>query len=360
MKSATWGIVLGILLAGLVLPFSGVRGSAAAQQQQPQKPPAPQQPPAQQPQQQGDVAISVEVPVVTVDVIATTTHGDTIGGLRKENFRIFEDGVPQTISSFSPSDSPITIVILMEFSKVGQGIFAAYAKYWADPFFNNLNQKDWVALVTFDIKPRLEVDFTQNKDEVRAAIFRLYFPGFSESNIYDSLLDTIDKLKDVRGKKSILVLASGVDTFSKHTLDQTLKLLKQTDVSIFCVGVGKAFVDYLDAHGMIGGSGRLTYYQAENQLRTFAEMTGGHAWFPQFDGEIPAIYRDIASYLRNQYSLAYTPTNRTRDGKFRKIKVELVAPDGGPLSVEDQKHKKQKLVVYARQGYIAPKDNQGD
>jgi VWFA-related protein len=355
MKSVAWGILLGILLAGLALPFGGLRASGATQQQQPQKPPQPQQP-----QQQGEVAISVEIPVVTVDVIATTSHGDTIGGLKKENFRIFEDGVPQTISNFAPSDSPITMVILMEFSKVGQGVFAAYAKYWADPFFNNLNQKDWVALVTFDIKPRLEVDFTQNKEEVRAAIFRLYFPGFSESNIYDALLDTIDKLKDVRGKKSILILASGVDTFSKHTLDQTLKQLKQTDVSIFCVGVGKSFVDYLDSHGQLGGIGRLTYYQAQNQLRAFAEMTGGHSWFPQFDGEIPAIYRDIASYLRNQYSLAYTPTNRTRDGKFRKIKVELVAPDGSPLDVEDQKHKKQKLVVYARQGYIAPKDNQGD
>src|SRR5262249_18414217 len=158
----------------------------------------------------------------------------------------------QTITNFAPSDAPITMVMLMEFSKVGYGIFAYTAKYWADAFFHNLNQKDWVALVTFDLKPRLEVDFTQNKEEVRAAIYHLYFPGFSESNVFDALLDTLEKLKDVRGKKSILLLASGIDTFSKHTLDQTLKELKQTDVTIFCVGVGKQLFEYLEMHQALG------------------------------------------------------------------------------------------------------------
>ncbi|HYA98424.1 MAG TPA: VWA domain-containing protein [Methylomirabilota bacterium] len=356
MKSLAWGILLGVLLAGLVLPLGDARMTAAARQpQQPQQ----QKPPAQQ-QPQGDVAISVEVPVVTVEVLATTQHGDVIGGLRKENFRILEDGVPQTITTFAPSDSPITIVMLMEFSKVYSGIFAYTAKYWADAFFRNLNQKDWVALVTFDIKPRLEVDFTQNKEEVRAAVFRLYFPGFSESNVYDALLDTLDKLKDVPGKKSILLLASGIDTFSKHTLDQTLKQVKQTDVTIFAVGVGQQLLEYLESHQAIGGVNRLTFYQAQNSLKTFAQLTGGYSWFPQFDGEIPAIYRDVVAYLRNQYSLAYTPTNRARDGKFRKIKIELVAADGSPLQVKDQKGKLQKLVVYARQGYVATEEKQGD
>jgi VWFA-related protein len=352
MKPVAWGFLIGLLVAALVLPLGVMRAAAQAQQG-----PAKPQPPETQ---QGQVSIAVEVPVVTVDVVAATQHGDVLTGLKKENFRVLEDGIPQTITNFSPSDSPITIVILMEFSRLGYNVFAAQAKYWAEPFFRNLNQKDWVALVTFDLKSKLEVDFTQNKEEVRDAIFHLYFPGFSESNVFDALLNTLDKLKDVRGKKSILLLATGVDTFSRHTLDQTFKELHQTDVTIFSVGVGKSFVDYLDARGMIRSTDRLTFYQAENQLRSFADMTGGHAWFPQFDGEIPGIYQEVVSFLRNQYSLAYTPINRTRDGKFRKIKVELVAPDGGPLTVLDQKQKKQKIVVYARQGYNAPKDNSGN
>ena len=101
----------------------------------------------------------------------------------------------------------------------------------------------------------------------------------------------------------------------------------------------------------------MTYLQAQNQLRTFAQMTGGRAWFPRFDGEIPGIMADVAVSLRNQYSLAYSPTNTSNDGKYRKIKVELVAPDGSPLVVNDQKGQKVKYQVYARQGYQAPKSN---
>ena len=278
--------------------------------------------------------------------------------VEKENFRVLDDGAPQTITNFAPTDAPITMVVLMEFSGRAYGWFAAYAKYWADALFPNLQQKDWVALETFDMKTRLEVDFTQDKNEVRAAINHLYFPGFSESNVFDAILETNERLKDVKGKKSILLLASGVDTFSKHTLDQTMKQLRQSDVTIFAVGLGKTFTNALDMHGSRGA--HMDYLQAENQLKTFANETGGFSWFPQFDGEIPGIFQQVAAMLRHQYSISYTPGNGAKDGRFHKVKVELVAPDGGPLNVVDQKGKKQKYVVYAREGYQAPKSGVGD
>jgi len=198
----------------------------------------------------------------------------------------------------------------------------------------------------------MEVDFTQNKDEVRNALYHLYFPGFSESNVYDALLDTADRLKDVPGKKSILLVATGRDTFSKHTYDQTMKALRQTDVPIFIVGMSKVIQNAREMRGYQGSE--IDLLQDENQMKTFAKETGGFAWFPQFTGEIPGIFQEVAAFLRNQYSLTYSPSNRNRDGKFRKVKVELVAPDGSPLTVLDQKGKKQKYVVYAREGYVAP------
>jgi VWFA-related protein len=368
MKAIVSAILLGILAAALVLPLvesfafaqapTGPQGGAPPPPQQQQKPEPTQSPtPAQQPPQ-GGVTIAVDVPIVTLDVVATTQRGDIIPGLKKENFRILDDGVPQTITNFSPTEAPITMVVLMQFSGNSYGWFAYYAKYWADALFPNLQAKDWVALETFDMKTRLEVDFTQNKDEIRQAIYRLYFPGFSESNGFDASLETVDRLKDVNGKKSILLLASGVDTFSKHTLDQTMKQLRGSDVTIFCVGLGKTWTNYLETHGYRGSN--LNYLQAENQLRTFAAETGGYAWFPQFDGEIPDIFRSVAAFLRHQYSLSYSPSNGAKDGKFHKLKVELVAPDGGPLTVVDQKGKKQKFQVYAREGYQAPKGGVGD
>jgi VWFA-related protein len=341
--------VLGISLTLAQAPT----GPQSGGQPQPAPPPG-QNPPQQQPKpQEGGLSIAVEVPVVTMDVVATTQRGDIITGLKRENFKLFEDGVPQTITNFGPSDAPITMVVLMEFSARYGGYFSYVAKYWTDALFPQLKRDDWVALVTFDMKPKLEVDFTQNKDEVRQAVYHLYFPGFSESNVFDAILDTTERLKDVKGKKCILLIATGRDTFSRHTYDQTMKTLRQSDVPIFIVGMSKAIQNMRDMRYPMASD--IDLLQDENEMKTFAKLTGGFAWFPQFTGEIPGIFHDVAAYLRNQYSLSYSPTNRARDGKFRKVKVDLVAPDGSPFTVTDQKGKKQKYQVYAREGYSASK-----
>jgi VWFA-related protein len=356
MKVKLSVILLAALAAGLVLPLAvlpvfaqaptGPQGGQPPQQQNPTPPKTPgatQQPP------QAGVTIAVDVPIVTIDVVATTQHGDILTGLKKENFRVIDEGVPQTITNFGPTEAPITAVLLLEFSSRGYYDYFAYiGKYWSSALFPQLQQKDWIALETFDMRTRIEVDFTQNKDEVMQGLSRLYFPGFSESNVFDALLETTDRLKDVKGKKSIILIASGVDTFSKHTLDQTMKALRGSDVTIFCIGLGQAYANFTRR-----GTQGLTYLQAENQLKTFAAETGGNAWFPQFDGEMPGVFRDVAAFLRHQYSLSYSPSNGAKDGKFHKVKIELVAPDGGPLTVVDQKGKKQKYQVYARQGYQA-------
>ncbi len=172
---AGWMVTLCAGLAAAQAPT----GPQSGGQPQPTPPPA-QTPPTQKPQE-GGLSIAVEVPVVTMDVVATTSHGDILTGLKRENFRLFEDGVPQTVTNFGPTDAPITMVIVMEFSARYYSQFSYLAKYWTDALFPNLKPQDYVALVTFDMKPKMEVDFTQNKDEVRNALYHLYFPGFSES-----------------------------------------------------------------------------------------------------------------------------------------------------------------------------------
>jgi VWFA-related protein len=299
-------------------------------------------------------SISVTVPVVSLDVVVTDNNGNYLKDLKKENFRITEDGAVQTINSFAPSEAPITIVLLLEFSKLGYEFFAYNARNWSAAFLNNLKPNDWVALESFNMRSTVEVDFTHNRDEIMQGLYTMVFPPFSESNLFDALSDVLDRTKDVKGKKAVLVLASGIDTFSKLNLDETLKRIRETDATIFTVGVAEQlFIN--QAPGQFGQ--QLTYIQAQNQLKTFAAMTGGRSWLPRFDGEIPSIMQEVAASLRNQYSLAYSPTNSTLDGKYRKIKVDLVAPDGGPLTVLNDKGKKVKFMVYARQGYTAPKSN---
>lgn len=342
-------ILLALIVAALATPPGSL--PALAQQQEGQQKPAPAPP---QEQKQPQYSISVEAPLVNVDAVVTDQDGNILNGLKKENFRITEDGVPQTVTNFAPTDAPITIVILMEFSRLAYGFFAYNAKYWSYDFLNHLGPKDWVALVTFDLKPTIRVDFTQNKMEVQDGIVHLYFPDFSEATLFDSLLDTLDRLQDVKGKKAVLLLATGFDTFSKRTLDQTYKRLKQTDVTVFCVGTAEETLVRFNADTGVG------YLQAKNELSTFARQTGGYAWFPRFDGELPSIFQSVTAFLRNQYTVGYTPTNPAHDGKYRKIKVEVVDDNGQPLFVTDKKGKKKKIVVYAREGYLAPKGAVGD
>src|SRR6266849_9323943 len=211
MKAIFSVVLLAALSTCLMLPLTensafaqaptGPQGGAPPPPQQQQNPASQKPPNTAQPPPQAGVTIAVDVPIVTVDVVATTQRGDIIPGLKKENFRILDDGVPQTVTNFAPTEAPITMVLLLEFSSRGYGGFFAYVgKYWSTALFPSLQQKDWIALETFDMKTRIEVDFTQNKDEVMQGLYRLYFPGFSESNLFDAILETVDRLKDVKGR----------------------------------------------------------------------------------------------------------------------------------------------------------------
>ena len=99
--------------------------------------------------------------------------------------------------------------------------------------------------------------------------------------------------------------------------------------------------------------GHMDYLQGDNEMRTFAAMTGGRAYFPRFEGELPELFGDISNDIRNQYTISYSPSNTKLDGTYRKLKVQVVAPDGGPLKVKDQKGKDVKIDVVAREGYTA-------
>jgi VWFA-related protein len=355
VKPSIRRIMLSVLLLAIVVPPGEFSARAQDQSKEKQSKDTQKKDAQTPPAQTGPgFSISVTVPVVSLDVVVTDNNGNYLKDLKKENFRVTEDGTVETISSFAPSEAPITIVLLLEFSKLGYEFFAYNARNWSAAFLGNLKPNDWVALESFNMRSTVEVDFTHNRDEIMQGLYSMVFPPFSESNLFDALSDVLDRTKDVKGKKAVLVLASGIDTFSKLTLDETLKRIRETDATIFTVGVGEQmFIN--QAPGRFGQ--QLTYIQAQNQLKTFAAMTGGRSWLPRFDGEIPSIMQEVAASLRNQYSLSYSPTNESLDGKYRKIKVELVAPDGGPLTVLNEKNKKVKFVVYARQGYTAPKTN---
>src|SRR3981081_693200 len=320
-------------------------------------PPAPEKP--KKIENMPNYSIQVDVPLVNLDVLVTTKDGQTIGGLKKENFKIMEDGTPQQISTFSQTEAPITAVLLVEFASTNY-YFIVDALNASYSFANTLKKDDWLAVISYDMKPQILADFTQDKGAVQAALNQLRMPGFAETNLFDALFDTLDRVDRIAGKKYIVLISTGVDTFSKLTLDKILKKVKTTkDVTIYPISVGWAEREWWESHGRAAPHGmgipvdHMDYLQADNEMRTFASLTGGRAYFPRFEGQLPEIFREKASDIRNQYSISYHPTNAKLDGTYRKLKVELHAPDGGPLKVRDQKGKDVKYVVYAREGYTA-------
>ena len=323
--------------------------------------PPPPPPPARPKKVEGmpDYSIKVDVPLVNVDVLVTTKDGQFIPGLKKDNFRVLEDGVQQSVADFDVSQAPITAVLLVEFASTNY-YFMVDALNASYSFANALKKNDWVAVISYDMKPHILADFTQDKQAVLGALNQLRIPGFAETNLFDALYDTLDRVDQIQGRKYIILVTTGVDTFSKLNLDQIMKKIKTThDVTIFPISVGFAVRNYCESHrcgythGMGIPVGEMDYLQGDNEMRTFARLTGGRAYFPRFQAELPEIFRDVIGDIRNQYNLAYHPTNPKLDGTYRKLKVEVVAPDGGPLKVKDQKGKDVKYTVMAREGYTA-------
>ncbi len=308
-----------------------------------------------------DYSLKVNVPLVNVDVMVTTKDGQFVPGLQKGNFRILEDGVPQQVRDFNVSQAPITAVLLVEFASTTwpflvDSLNASYA------FANTLKKDDWVAVTYYDMQPHILVDFTQDKRAVYGALNQMRIPGFSETNEFDALYDTLDRLDRVEGKKYVILISTGVDTFSKLTLDKITKKIKDTkDVTIFPVSVGWQWREYCEVHHCTGYSHGIAsphmqtidYLQADNEMKTFAAMTGGRAYFPRFTAEFSEDFQQIGEDIRKQYTLSYAPTNSKLDGTYRKLKVQVVAADGGPLKVKDQKGKDVKIDVVARDGYTA-------
>ncbi len=292
--------------------------------------------------------LTSESSLVNVDVLVVDEDGTVLGGLKKENFRLLDNGKPQMIANFAPVRAPITIAVLMEYNSNSYNYFSAKAVDWGALFLNHLEPLDYVALVTYDLKPSVRADFTRNKAEVRDTLNMLGYPEFHEANLFDSLLDTLDRLERIKGRKAMLILSTGANSFSSYSLNDVLDRIRRTDVTIFCVGLAEAeYLNYGDGFG---------YLQDKNQLDTFADQSGGIAYFPRFQGELPSIFSSVAAILRNQYTVGFTPPLATRDGKYHKLQIQIVGADGKPLIVTNKQGKKRKVVVTARRGYVAPKN----
>ena len=406
MKSNALGRRLFVMVVAVAFSFAAIKTISVFAQARRQPPPSDQKknkrPEGQQTEEQKQEPlppdliktqeaekVTVTTNLVNVDaVVYNKKSGGIITGLKKDNFAIFVDGVKKDISNFATPEAPITVALVVEYSKLGE-MLGLYASNGMEPgqlevirptamFLSQFIKppQDFVTVVAYDMRPTPLTDFTNDPARIRAVISLLLHnsPAFRETNLYDALKFTLvggrgdsvvledsksEKADDsgltaVQGRRRAVVLvSSGIDTFSKINYGQARKITQNAGIPIFIIGTGNLFFkkygDQLGAtDSLMGDPGRMTFLQAQNTLKTFANETGG-AYYPiTFEGELPNALQSINALLRSQYSLGFKPDD-LHDGKQHKIVVK-VDVDG------DGQYDDKAYTVKAREIYNSPKD----
>jgi VWFA-related protein len=335
--------------------------------------------------------VSVTTNLVNVDaVVYNKKTGQPTMNLKKDSFAIFVDGVKKDITNFSTPEAPITLTLVVEYSKLAE-VLGYYGSNGMERGQNEvirptamflsqfITPQDYVSVIAYDMRPTPLTDFTNNPQRIQQVIRLLLnnSPAFSESNLFDALKLTLvggradsvvlEDSKEAKSeyagmvavpggrRRAVLLVASGLDTFSKINMDQARKIVQNAGIPIYIVGTGQMFVKKF-GDNMDPGRGasirgipidRMTFLQADNTMKTFAKESGGAFYPVTFEGELPSVLGSINAMLRSQYSLGFKPDD-VADGKSHKIVVK-VDVDG------DGQYDDKAYVVRAREVYNAPK-----
>jgi Ca-activated chloride channel family protein len=294
----------------------------------------------------------VNVNLVNVDVTVADPGGEFVSNLTRERFRILDDGVPQPITHFAAIEARAQV--LVETSPavylIHRGhLQAAYA------LLDGLAQDDRVALATYAEAARLTLEFTDDKRAAAQAMDKLNFGlGMAQLNLADSLSAVLDYLRPFPGKKAIVLLGTGLDASGPTSWQALEQKLAASEVVMLPVALSGELREpdkkkKSPVNPQLAQDAAMSFEQADLLLNALAEETGGYAYFPKSAREFPAIYKQVASLLRHQYSLGFQPA--AHDGRFHKIEVQIVEEGGHPVTDKDGK---PLFRLSHRKRYLAP------
>ncbi len=301
---------------------------------------APQTTPAPAPEKKhGEYTINVDVNLVVLHATVLDGKGRQVNDLRQDNFRVYEDGVLQKLSVFSHADIPVTMGIVIDDSgsmkEKRPAVNAA-----AVTFVRTSNPQDQVFVVNFNDVYYLDTpgDFAANIEELKSALDKIDSRGGTA--LYDALQASLDHVKlGNRDKKVLLAITDGEDNASRYSFDEFIRNAQKSNAVIYAVGLLGS-----DEPGGLFKIRHASARRAAKVLEKVAQVSGGQSYFPKSLEEVEATCVQIARDIRNQYTLAYYPTNAKKDGTFRTVKVDALPS-----------RSRERLVVRARTGYFAPK-----
>lgn len=313
--------------------------------------------------------------LVRVEVSVADKHGNPLGDLTQQDFRILDEGVERPLTFFAPVQTPAQVFVLVETSPAvylihRQHLEAAYS------LLDGLAPDDQVALAVYDQAPRALLPATSDKAALARALVSLqYTLGTAELNFYDSVGAALDSLASLPGKKALVLLTTGLDSSPPGHWETLLAKVRASDVAIFSVALGGSLRDAdkqksknssrpkskkpaeNEASGSPGttqdgvaqrGAG-LSFERANTALLSIAQITGGRAYFPKSAEDFAFIYREIASTLRHQYVLGFEPV--VHDSRFHPLEIRIVRSNAQPMAAPSSR---EGYRIYARQGYLAP------
>ena len=301
---------------------------------------------AQEPSPAPPQTIRLTIDRVNVGVIVTDARGKFVEGLRREDFLIFDNGTAQPITEFAPVDDPAQVLLLVEAGPAVYFLQDAHL-YTAIALLDGLSPGDRVAVARYAEAPLALLDFTADKRAAQNALSGIRFNlGFGQLNLSASLHGILDWLARLPGKKTVVLLSTGVDTSSNAMIDLLQSRLQTGDVRILCVSLSAPL-----RNGKEGGRAKVQQAQegfeaADARLQAIADATGGRVFFPENAKAFQETYRQIAQLVRNEYSLAFRPP--VSDGAVHQLKVTANLPD------ESNKGKPLDYRVDHRRAYRAP------
>jgi len=249
--------------------------------------------------------------------VTVEKDGGLVSGLSRKNFRLYEDGEAREFQLQKP-EAPVVLALLVEYSQSSWLYYGDLASA-VQGFFNAAPDGHWYALATFANTLKVDVDFTRQTGKIPVAFANLDQPLWREVNTYDAVWEMIDKLDRLPGRRVLIFIGSGFDTFSANTLDDVIERVERANVTVYGAGAGSLLRGYYEPY--LDTSARMNLMQADSFIRMLADKSGGEAWFPRFEAAFPDVMKGIVQSLAFQYRLVYEPRARN-DGKFHKIKVE--------------------------------------
>ena len=279
-----------------------------------------------------ETSIRVETQLVLINVTVTDPMNRFVTGLEKEHFKLTEEKVEQTITQFSSEDAPLSIGLVFDASG-SMGNKLSKSRQAAAQLFKTANPEDEFFLVQFNNRPELTVGFTTNTEEIQNRLTFTQAKG--RTALLDGVYVAMNHMKKARNpRKAIIILSDGGDNSSRYTESEVKNLVREADVQVYAIGIFEPIAGRHRTAEEMGGPGLLT---------ELAESTGGRHFPVENLNELPDVAAKIGIELRNQYVLGYTPTNTTKDGKYRRVQVKLKQPRGLP-----------PLKAFFRTGYYAP------